>query len=163
MGFAVSCECGRRVGVSAGQAGTTATCGCGRVVPVPTLSALRAAAPEGDRPAGREVDRSHLQVFGFGLVVVAQALAVVAIPLAFRDGEGFADQMLTTVALILVASLTQAAGVVVWAIGKGQPFWFGLLLTPLGVFAAVVLLMTPTRQVESGTTAGRDRPANSGR
>ena len=41
MSFEVPCECGRRLAVTAGDAGTEVRCGCGRAVVVPDLRTLR--------------------------------------------------------------------------------------------------------------------------
>src|SRR5687768_7037802 len=42
--YPVTCECGKILEVTAGLAGTTLTCACGRPVSVPSLRAMRAAA-----------------------------------------------------------------------------------------------------------------------
>lgn len=42
--FKVSCNCGKSFSVSGGSAGAQLTCGCGRIVTVPSLAALRIAA-----------------------------------------------------------------------------------------------------------------------
>jgi hypothetical protein len=39
--FTVDCSCGRRIGVTASDAGTNVSCDCGKLVRVPSLSALR--------------------------------------------------------------------------------------------------------------------------
>jgi hypothetical protein len=45
MAFEAPFECGRRLTVTAGEAGSTRACPCGRQVVLPALSQLRAAAP----------------------------------------------------------------------------------------------------------------------
>ena len=49
--YSVFCECGVTHPVSATQAGSTMTCGCGRSVDVPTLSSLRKSAGESAIPS----------------------------------------------------------------------------------------------------------------
>lgn len=46
MGHEVRCECGKRRGVTAADAGASLPCGCGRTVEVPPLHQLRTAAGE---------------------------------------------------------------------------------------------------------------------
>jgi hypothetical protein len=41
MAYLLGCECGKQLSISAGAAGTTVACVCGRRVSVPTLSRLR--------------------------------------------------------------------------------------------------------------------------
>jgi hypothetical protein len=45
MGFVVACPCGRDVGVTSGDAGTSVPCDCGRSVAVPSLGKLRRSVP----------------------------------------------------------------------------------------------------------------------
>ena len=45
MQFELPCECGRRLIVTAGDAGATLRCECGRTVQVPGLNELRASVP----------------------------------------------------------------------------------------------------------------------
>ena len=41
MEFLIACECGQSITVSEGKAGSRVQCSCGRLTPVPSLSALR--------------------------------------------------------------------------------------------------------------------------
>jgi hypothetical protein len=50
MAHLLNCECGRQLTVSAGEAGTTVPCVCGRAVAVPSFSHLR-GLPEAAAPA----------------------------------------------------------------------------------------------------------------
>ena len=51
--FELPCTCGRRLAVSAGDAGTEIRCACGRAVEVPDLSKLRARHRNPEAPAHR--------------------------------------------------------------------------------------------------------------
>ncbi|HJZ93133.1 MAG TPA: hypothetical protein VKE40_19810 [Gemmataceae bacterium] len=44
MQYEIACECGRGVLVTAGQAGSTLSCGCGRTIMVPSLRELKERA-----------------------------------------------------------------------------------------------------------------------
>ncbi|MCA9269712.1 MAG: hypothetical protein KDA41_14630 [Planctomycetales bacterium] len=52
MQYAVPCQCGHRVEVSATQAGATVKCTCGASLDVPTLSQLRRSAGQASYEAG---------------------------------------------------------------------------------------------------------------
>lgn len=58
MTFQLNCKCTREIPVSAGQAGTTITCECGRTLAVPSLGKLRELAGQGRYEAGT-IDRIH--------------------------------------------------------------------------------------------------------
>ncbi|MDR3232755.1 MAG: hypothetical protein LBT46_03670 [Planctomycetaceae bacterium] len=76
MKYKLSCPCGLSVNVETAQAGQTAVCSCGEVLPVPslvklkTLPAVDEATPAG-RPAGKHTGllRKSLLLLGFILLV----------------------------------------------------------------------------------------------
>lgn len=77
--YEISCECGRKIPVTAGQSGTTLVCECGRSVTVPSWGELsRKAATGTDASAGQEVPYSPLagwvtgfRWLGLGLILLA--------------------------------------------------------------------------------------------
>jgi hypothetical protein len=83
MRYLLPCECGRKLPVSASQAGDTLTCECGRSVTAPKLRDLRQLEPTADaEPAPRRrLTWSYSQgmLFSTGLVLALLASVVLLV------------------------------------------------------------------------------------
>lgn len=109
MPFEVLCACDRRLAVTAGDAGTTLRCGCGRMVPIPALHELRlsagvfAPATEPRRPP----PASSAQLTGVDLAIclLLPVVGFIAGILRLLRGEPTAGRMLSVSGTVLLIVL----------------------------------------------------------
>ena len=84
MNFEIACECGKSLVVTEGMAGTSTTCSCGRVVPVPSFGDLRKQAllVEPVEPGPRRTWARQAALWVLGSLVVG-GLVLCGIPFSF--------------------------------------------------------------------------------
>lgn len=101
MPFEFLCACGRRLTVTAGDAGATVRCECDRAVPVPDLHALRASADEVTGPPSAPL---HGQLTGVDLAVcvLLPVIGLIAGVLRLIRGEPTAGRMLLVSGTVLL-------------------------------------------------------------
>jgi hypothetical protein len=113
MQFEIPCECGRRLTVTAGDAGATLRCGCGRTVQVPGLHQLRASAPtRSEEATPRPLSPSTVQLTGVDIAVclLIPMIGFIAGVLRLLRGNPTGWRMMAvSCALPLVIFLFQAA------------------------------------------------------
>ena len=85
MAFEIPCDCGKRVPVTEGMAGSSISCTCGRSIPVPSLSQLRSqvaliAEPADAGPRRGPAEKVALWVLG---ILVVGSLVLCGIPFSF--------------------------------------------------------------------------------
>jgi hypothetical protein len=85
MAFEVACECGKKLPVTEGMAGSSVSCPCGRSVRVPSLSQLRdqadlIAEPAEIAPRRSPGEQAALWVLG---ILVVSGLVFCGIPFSF--------------------------------------------------------------------------------
>lgn len=143
MRFEVPCECGRRLCVTAGDAGATLKCACGRPVEVPNLNELRASAPPSEpKPARATRDLSWLRLVGPLVIVASIVWENLSQPRPGMDSNAIWNARLYAASGFL---FLYAVGNVLWAAGKGYRPLVGMLLAVLGPLGLFVLLFFPSR------------------
>ena len=96
MEFEVPCECGRRRRVTAGDAGATLRCECGRAIQVPGLRELQAFAPVPTDVPTQPVPARSAQLTGVDLAVCLflPVVGFIAGVLRLLRGEPTAGRMM---------------------------------------------------------------------
>ena len=150
MAFQVPCGCGRTVSATAGDAGATLRCPCGRDVAVPDLHALRQLEPvAATAPAPALGPRAELRrrgtTFAIGGLVLFAASLLGARALrgtAFvQSGAAFFVYILC----FMLMWLGTLAGASCWAAAKGYPRRTAVLLAILGPSGWILALLLPNR------------------
>jgi hypothetical protein len=124
VGYTVECECGRRLEVAAGAAGSRLGCACGREVAVPSLRELRLRAGPGPEP-DVEVPPDDAPGFSFlGLTLVSWVLIALLVA------------ALVAVNVVMEATFPEAADRRVFRVvfGGGVVMGFALVAALLRVF-----------------------------
>jgi hypothetical protein len=85
MAFEITCDCGKKLPVTEGMAGSSISCVCGRSVSVPSLSQLRSqvdliAEPADVPPRRSPAEQAALWVLG---ILVVSGLVFCGIPFSF--------------------------------------------------------------------------------
>jgi hypothetical protein len=120
MQFNVPCVCGRRLTVTAGDAGATLPCECGRMVEVPGLQKLRTLPRvPADEPTILQSTTIHAQLTGVDLAIclLVPIVGFVAGVLRLIRGEPTAGRMLLISGVVLglwtlfVAAMRPAPGI----------------------------------------------------
>ena len=142
----VSCPCGKCIPVSAGQAGSSVECQCGREVPIPSLRQLRQSAEsEGrsTRPIRVGVDWS---LWWKGVVILIAGEVTSILGMVCIMGVGPWDTQFTRITGVLLCALGAIAsfiGVFAIARGKGFAMWFCFLLFFCLPFGRLVMIFIP--------------------
>ncbi|MCI0641958.1 MAG: hypothetical protein L0Y72_31165 [Gemmataceae bacterium] len=79
MEFRLTCECGQRLDLTDGSAGSAVTCACGRAVQVPSLGELRRQFAEDvdiKVPMERGLTPAQVALLAFGLMVFGSGFVV---------------------------------------------------------------------------------------
>lgn len=147
MKYQLTCECGKRVDVTVGDAGTAVNCVCGKSIAVPGLGELKRLDPQREpEDESAETDDDAAGRRGLlGLILVAAGLVTSCIISATmsrlefsnseRSGWSTAGLVFTGIGTALLAS------------ARGHPFLLGLLLGTLcGPFGALIILLMPSRK-----------------
>lgn len=146
MKYTLQCECGQEVTVSAGDAGSTVNCACGKAVPVPGLSELkRTSHARTSTPQDEEQDDSARRRGLIGLVVAAAGFLTSCITSAMPFKGYPHEHVLAFTAFTMSLS---GSGTGLFGSARGHPFFVGFLLGafcgPLGVL--IVFLMPPKKR-----------------
>ena len=151
MKYELDCECGKKVVVSAGDAGMTVNCGCGKPVVVPglgELKRLRPGRPHSDDSDDEESEDADGRRGLIGLILVAAGMITSCVTSALKydtnnpNGLAVNDILFWSICNLALS----ATGTALFASARGHPFIIGAILGTLcGPFGLLILLMLPSR------------------
>lgn len=149
--FEVVCDCGNPISVSAGQAGGTVACRCGRAVPVPKYSELRRAARAAGRPTRPPPARHDWRVWWWGVTfaVTGELSQLTGFILAATSaGHSYLLGLIAFMAIV-IGYVLLFVGIFMVGLGKGFALWFCLLLFFCVPFGRLVILFLPGKGADS--------------
>lgn len=145
--LSVTCCCGKRISVTAGQAGATVACACGMTTDVPSLSVLRRDAEAAGIQTTPPLRPHDWRVWWWGVkvLILGELMTILGVILAFNP----TNLVAAVGAIAAIAGFGLSLGGAI-AIGTGKGYSLGvcflLLFFPIGRF---IILFFPGKGLDA--------------